>query len=97
MGVILMFISIVILYLLPFLPVSIVRSSTFRPIWTPFMWLFFFNFLLLGWIGSKPAEDPFIIIGTISTIYYFASILIIFPLVTLFENILFLAARSSPR
>jgi len=96
MGVILMFISIVILYLLPFLPVSIVRSSTFRPIWTPFMWLFFFNFLLLGWIGSKPAEDPFIIIGTISTIYYFASILIIFPLVTLFENILFLAARSSP-
>lgn len=95
MGVIMMFVSIVILYLLPFLPVSIVRSSTFRPIWTPFMWLFFFNFLLLGWIGSKPAEDPFIVIGTVSTTYYFASILIIFPLVTLFENILFLAARST--
>lgn len=89
MGVIMMFISILILYLLPFLPVSILRSSTFRPLWSPFIWIFFFNFILLGWIGSKPAEDPFIIIGTLSTIYYFTSLLIIFPLVTFLENILF--------
>jgi len=25
--------------------------------------LFFFTFILLGWIGSKPAEEPFISIG----------------------------------
>jgi len=97
MGVIMMFISIVILYLLPFLPLSILRSSTFRPLWTPFIWIFFFNFVLLGWIGSKPAEDPFIIIGTLSTIYYFTSLLIIFPLVTFIENILFFTKIISNR
>nr|YP_007476172.1 cytochrome b [Nuclearia simplex]AGE93676.1 apocytochrome b [Nuclearia simplex] len=94
-GVITMFVAIVVLYILPFLPVSIIRSSYFRPIWTPFIWLFFFNFLLLGWIGSKPAEDPYILIGTLSTIYYFSSLLIIFPLITFIENILFFVSSNN--
>jgi len=90
LGVITMFVSIVILYLLPFFPAPLARSSTFRPIWTPFIWSFFMNFLLLGWIGSKPAEDPYILIGSICTFYYFFSLLVIFPFITFIENILYI-------
>jgi ubiquinol-cytochrome c reductase cytochrome b subunit len=44
------------------------------------------DFLLLGWIGQKPVEAPFIEIGLGATIYYFFSLLVLIPLVGLIEN-----------
>jgi ubiquinol-cytochrome c reductase cytochrome b subunit len=46
------------------------------------------NFILLTWIGSKPVEEPFIILGLISSIFYFSYFLIINPISGLIENIL---------
>ena len=34
-------------------------------------WFFFFNCLLLGFIGGKPIEYPFLVIGRISSFFYF--------------------------
>jgi len=45
--------AIVVLLFLPFLNTSEVRSAAFRPVFRKFFWLFFVNFLLLGWIGQE--------------------------------------------
>ena len=44
------------------------------------------NFLLLVWIGSKPVEEPFIFIGQLSSIFYFAYFLVIIPFIGELEN-----------
>lgn len=80
--------AILILFLLPILDVSRIRSNAFKPINKFFFWLFVANFFLLGWIGGNHAEEPYITIGQICTIYYFSYFLIIIPLIARIENIL---------
>ena len=65
---------------------SRVRSATFRPIFKKLFWIFTINAVLLGWIGSKPAEGLYLLIGRISTLYYFAHFLLILPLLGYFEK-----------
>ncbi len=60
------------LFALPFFPNLYVRSSSFRPIHQAAFWLFLADGLLLGWIGCQPVEAPFVTIGQISPILFFA-------------------------
>jgi ubiquinol-cytochrome c reductase cytochrome b subunit len=71
-GVIGMFGSIAILFVLPWLDTSPVRSSRFRPIyrWWVLLWLVP-AFLILGYVGGKPAEQPYVLLGQIATVMYF--------------------------
>ena len=85
-GVILMFSSLLILFLLPFLNSSKIRSTTFRPIFKHFYWLNVINFILLGWIGQNIVEEPFISIGQFSVIYYFFFYLFIIPFIGCLES-----------
>jgi len=94
-GVIAMFASILILMLLPWLDRSKVRSSTFRPIFKQFFWIFVLVCLILGLCGAKaPSEGVFsddgwftyLHLGRITTAYYFAHLLVIIPLVSIFEK-----------
>jgi len=85
-GVIAMFSSILLLLLLPWLDGSKVRSAKFRPYYAMAFWVFFLNCIVLGYIGGKPAEGPFILIGQIATTYYFVHLLIIIPLVSRLER-----------
>ena len=85
-GVIAMFSAIFVLFLLPWLDSSRVRSATFRPIYKKFFWVFVVNAVILGWVGSKPAEGHYILIGRIATIYYFAHFLILMPLLGKYEK-----------
>lgn len=85
-GVIAMFSAIFVLFLLPWLDSSKVRSATFRPIYKKFFWIFVVNAVILGWVGSKPAEGHYILIGRIATIYYFAHFLILLPLLGKYEK-----------
>ena len=62
------------------------RSATFRPIYKKLFWVFVFNALILGWVGSKPAEGIYIIISRLATSYYFAHFLIFLPLLGKFEK-----------
>ena len=93
-GVIAMAGAILILLTLPFLHLSLVRSSTFRPLWKILFWLFVANFVLLGWIGGNPVEDPFVTIGQILTINYFAYFLILVPLFSFLDNLFFFFNQS---
>ena len=85
-GVIAMFSAIFILFLLPWLDTSSVRSATFRPIYKKLFWLFVINSIVLGWVGSKPAEGIFIVISRVATFYYFLHFLILLPLLGRFEK-----------
>lgn len=70
-GVIAMFLAIVVLALLPFLNMSVVRNTKYRPFFGFVYWFLFVDFILLGWIGQKPVETPYMEIGFFATYFYF--------------------------
>jgi ubiquinol-cytochrome c reductase cytochrome b subunit len=78
-GVIAMFGAIVVLFLIPFINQSEVRSSTFRPIYRKLFWFLFADFLILGWIGQKVVESPYIEVGQIATVLYFLFFCVLLP------------------
>jgi ubiquinol-cytochrome c reductase cytochrome b subunit len=80
--------AIVILAFLPYINTSEVRSSKFRPIFGILYWFLFFNFILLGWIGQKVVESPYIEIGMLATLFYFVFFLILIPVIGLVEKFL---------
>ncbi|MFV9956247.1 MAG: cytochrome bc complex cytochrome b subunit, partial [Candidatus Midichloria sp.] len=62
-GVIAMFGAIVILFLLPWLDGSKIRSANYRPLFRIFTLIFIINFIVLGYIGGMPPEEPYISVG----------------------------------
>lgn len=85
-GVLAMFASIMILFLLPWLDTSKVRSAVYRPWYKLFFWLFVANTIFLGWLGSKPAEGAYVIMAQIGTAYYFLFFFPILPILGLVEK-----------
>jgi quinol-cytochrome oxidoreductase complex cytochrome b subunit len=77
-GVIAMFASILIMFVLPWIDRSKVRSATFRPMFKYFFWLFLIDCVILGYIGSQPPEGIYILIGRLATVYYFAHFAIVY-------------------
>ena len=86
LGVLAMGAAVSILFILPWLDRSKVRSARFRPIYRQFYWLFVADCLLLGYIGAQSAVEPYITIGRLASVYYFAHFLIIIPLICKFEQ-----------
>ncbi|MBO6773704.1 MULTISPECIES: cytochrome b N-terminal domain-containing protein [unclassified Thalassospira] len=94
LGVLAMFASIVILFVIPWLDTSKVRSSKFRPVYKWFFWLFVIDTFILGYCGAKAPDDYFmgipglkvIVMGQLSTLYYFAHFLVVMPLVGKLER-----------
>jgi len=90
-GVIAMISAILILLLLPIINTSEVRSSKFRPIFSFAYWFLVSDFLILGWIGQKPVESPYIEIGMAATIFYFIFFLCLVPIIGFCEYKLILS------
>jgi ubiquinol-cytochrome c reductase cytochrome b subunit len=86
LGVMAMFGSILILFVLPWLDTSRVRSATFRPVYKQFFWLLVADTIFLGYLGSKPAEGIYVTLALLATLYYFAHFLVILPLLGLLET-----------
>jgi quinol-cytochrome oxidoreductase complex cytochrome b subunit len=85
-GVIVMFASIIILFFLPWLDSSPVRSGRFRPTFKWFFWILAIDLVALGYLGSKPAEQPYVAFAQIATAYYFFHFLILLPLLGKLER-----------
>ena len=96
-GVVAMISAILILLLLPFINTSEIRSSKFRPIFGIAYWFLVSDFLLLGWIGQKPVESPYIEVGMIATAFYFFFLLILIPLIGLIETYMISSTRNQIR
>lgn len=87
-GVISLFISIVILLIIPAFKKKIQRNQ-FYPINKILFWRFLSIRLLLTWIGARPVEDPYILTGQILTVLYFIYFPALFLFSKIWDNILF--------
>jgi ubiquinol-cytochrome c reductase cytochrome b subunit len=87
LGVLAMFTSIFLLFFLPWLDTSPVRSGNYRPLFRKFFWFGLVPCVfVLGYCGGAPAEQPYVVISQIAAIYYFAHFLIILPIVARIEK-----------
>ena len=82
-GVCCMFGAILILFFLPWIDSSKVRSAKFRPIYKQVFWIFLADCFLLGYVGAHPPEGNLVLIGQLGTFAYFA----FFPLLWIIGKI----------
>jgi ubiquinol-cytochrome c reductase cytochrome b subunit len=85
-GVLLMFGAIFVMFLLPWLDTSKIRSGRYRPLFRQFYILFVIDCLVLGYLGAQPAEGIYIVLARIGTVYYFAHFLIVLPILGIVEK-----------
>jgi quinol-cytochrome oxidoreductase complex cytochrome b subunit len=86
LGVICSFGSLFMLFIVPWLDTSPVRSARFRPIYKWVFWLLVIDVLALGWVGFNPPQGIVVSVGQIATLYYYVHFLILFPLIGWFER-----------
>jgi len=86
MGVILMFGATMILFVLPWLDTSKVRSARYRPIYKFVFWIFLADCVMLGWVGGQLPEGIPLIMGQVGTVYYFAHFVIVLPVLGWIEK-----------
>ncbi len=86
MGVILMFGSIIVLFFLPWLDTSPVRSARFRPVYKWCFWLLVLDGVLLGYLGAHPPEGSYVLMAQIGTAYYYLFFLVLLPLLGKLER-----------
>lgn len=87
MGVLAMFGAIALLFVLPWLDTSPVRSGNYRPLFKKFFWYGLIPcVIVLGYCGSAPAEPLYVALSQLAGAYYFAHFLIILPIVSRIER-----------
>ncbi len=87
LGVLAMFGSILIWFLLPWLDRSPVRSGHYRPLFRKFFWFGLIPAMaVLFYCGGAPAEEPYVMLSQLAALYYFAHFLIILPIVSSIER-----------
>ncbi|WP_188054371.1 cytochrome b [Sphingosinithalassobacter sp. CS137] len=85
-GVLAMFGSILLLFFLPWLDKSPVRSANFRPVYRVFFWILVLDVLVLGYVGGAEPVAVNVVISQIAAAYYFAFFLIIVPIISRLER-----------
>nr|AMP43753.1 cytochrome b [Leptogaster longicauda] len=87
-GVIALVMSIAILAILPFYHLSKFRGIQFYPMNQMMFWFMVGIVILLTWIGARPVENPYILIGQVLTLLYFSYYLINPILIKFWDNLL---------
>jgi ubiquinol-cytochrome c reductase cytochrome b subunit len=85
-GVLAMFGSILLLFFLPWLDKSPVKSSNYRPTYRLFLIVLLLDVLLLGYLGGAEATPFTVLLSQIAAAYYFAHFLVILPIVSAMER-----------
>ena len=85
-GVLMMFGAIAVLFILPWLDRSPIRSGGFRPIFKIFFWVFVIDCVALTYLGAQPAEGIYVILSRVATASYFIHFLVLLPFLSVFER-----------
>jgi ubiquinol-cytochrome c reductase cytochrome b subunit len=85
-GVIAMVAAILIWCFMPWLDTSKVRSTAYRPLYKQFFWVFVAVCVVLGWLGSKPAEGWYVVAAQVCTAYYFLHFIVVLPVLGFVER-----------
>jgi quinol-cytochrome oxidoreductase complex cytochrome b subunit len=85
-GVVLSFGSLFLLFIVPWLDTSPVRSARFRPIYKWVYWLLPIHAVALGYVGSQPPEGWVVTLGQWSTFYFYFHFLVLLPLIGRLET-----------
>ena len=78
-GILAMAFSLLVLFLIPFLQTSFTKDSSSRIFFKICYFAALADFIILGWVGQSPAEEWYILIGRVATVYYFTFFLILVP------------------
>jgi len=70
-GVVALFSALLILFILPLTSYSNKQGIRFYPVRQFLFWFLVASWAILTWIGGRPVEDPFILIGQAFTALYF--------------------------
>jgi len=93
-GVICMFGAVLVLFFLPWLDTSKVRSATFRPLYKWIFWGFVVDCFILGFVGAHSPDFTHAFLGGLSnqllgqftTLLYFAFFFLALPLLGIYEK-----------
>ena len=85
-GVVAMFGAVAVLFFVPWLDTSRVRSAKYRPVFKWFFWLFVVTCVALGYLGSKLPVEPYVTWSRIFTFLYFAFFFLVLPIVGILET-----------
>jgi quinol-cytochrome oxidoreductase complex cytochrome b subunit len=78
--------SIILLFLVPWLDTSPVRSARFRPIYRIMSWFLVAAVIGLGYVGSQPPQGWIVGLGQVCTFYYYFHFLILMPVLGKIER-----------
>ncbi|HEY0214729.1 MAG TPA: cytochrome b N-terminal domain-containing protein [Paenirhodobacter sp.] len=81
-GIFAMFGSIIVLMVVPWLDRTPSRTDGNRRGFRLWFWLLVVDFIVLTWVGARPARAPYDVIALIATGYWFAYFLLIVPLLS---------------
>ena len=87
-GVIALALALLILFTLPF---TIIRNKlrlSFYPLRQVLFWRLVGTWLVLTWIGGRPVEAPYVVIGQVATILYFLYYIINPITIKIWDNLL---------
>src|ERR1700761_233017 len=86
LGVCMMFGSILLLFVLPWLDTSPVRSARFRPIYRQLIFVWVAAVVVLGVCGAHKPEGIWVILSRVCTVYYYLHFLMILPILGKLER-----------
>ena len=86
LGVLAMFSALIVLFFLPWLDSSKVRSATFRPLYRMAFWAIVVDCIILTYVGGQPAEGIYVMVARIATAYYFFHFLFLLPYISRVEK-----------
>jgi len=87
-GVVALAISIIILMICPFMYKRKFRGYIFYPLNKFLFWVHINIWILLTWLGARPVEDPYILLGQILSVVYFVYYFFRFLIQNVWDKIL---------
>jgi ubiquinol-cytochrome c reductase cytochrome b/c1 subunit len=94
-GTVAMFAAVIVLFVIPWLDTSKVRSLSYRPISRVLFWVLVVDLTVLSFCGANPPEGAWVIAARIGTFYFFLHFLVLMPLLGKFEKTLPVPASIS--